>query len=185
MNHRPTASTSHPGALALILLAGVASLATLACGDDLTGPDTDPDALSAAEAWELVRLRGPAGDEPIHVGPRGLPTLHFTRQPLDGGLRVHGDGGCNVGGGAYRAEPDGSLILSELAFTDMLCRPATVIASEGAFFEALGTVGSFHFERERLVVQFEGGLLEFAPVERLEAEPAAGHVEPRVALGSL
>lgn len=160
-----TRSTTLSGALVLVALLALGA----ACDGDPLAPDRDPDALRAAEGWELLEIEGTGGSvEPVQ-GPQGVPTLRFTDEDADGEVRqLGGDGGCNLLGGAYDADDDGSLEIHELVATDMACLEGGVMEVEAAFFDALSTVRAFRVTAGGLVLEFDGGSMTLAAV------PAAG-----------
>lgn len=66
-----------------------------------------------ARAWDLQRIETLDGSiEPVTGAPEGVPSLLFTDESRGAGLSLEMDGGCNRGGGRYRADPDGRLALS-------------------------------------------------------------------------
>lgn len=167
---QPRTSSPQPRASRRSVL-GVAAALVAACGtapgcgdDDVAGPGpTDVDALRDPPQWELLRIEGPDGTvEPV-TGPRGVPSLVFTGEDVDGeGKRVVGDTGCNQGGGAYVARDDGSLEFRDLAWTEMACLEPGVMDIEQAFQDAMSTVRAFLLESSaRLVVRFDGGEMVF------------------------
>lgn len=150
---------------AVALAATVALVAGCGEGDPLS-PRTDPHALRAPDGWELLEIEGPDGTVEPAPGPRGVPSLRFTDADAEGeGRRLEGDGGCNLGGGVYDADDDGSLEIHQLVWTAMACLEPGVMEVEGAFFEALSTVRSFRVEAGQLVLQLDGGSMTLVAAE--------------------
>lgn len=90
-------------------------------------------------------------------------------------LEFHADGtmggstGCNSFGGSYTLEPDGGLVLGQMAMTMMACVDEGVMAQETAVFQALSTVTRYTQTADSLTLEYEGGTMQF--VLLLPAEP--------------
>ena len=144
------------GALAAL---ATALLALSACGS--TDPATDPaslqDATWVADAATLASM------------VPGLPgtaraDIHFT------GDAVSGHSGCNLYGGTYGAEDDGSLTIEVGSMTEMAC-DEPLMALDAAFTSALGAVSAFQVTGNGLLLT--GGTVALTFVREAPVAPLA------------
>ena len=99
--------------------------------------------------WKLTRLR----DQPVIVAPRQREP-HMILRAQD--QQLSGSGGCNLLAGSYRVEGE-RLTFGPAASTMMACPEG--MATEQAFFEALGQVKSFKIVGEHLELFDADGVL--------------------------
>jgi heat shock protein HslJ len=135
-------------------------------------------------SWELEAY-GTPGHLTAAI-PGKEPTLAFTTGD------VNGSGGCNSFFGTYTSDTEGTLEITGLGSTMMLCTNVNVMNQEHAFLEALGDAETYEVVGEDLRIEGGGKVLllveseeEPAPVEQpplkntsweLEAYGTPGHL---------
>jgi heat shock protein HslJ len=154
---------------ALILLTALVLLVQ-ACGDgdEIVSPGAEGDGTdipsgqgddggtrpSIAGNWVLTSLA--SGGSAVEI-PAGA-VLEMT---IEAG-EIRGDAGCNHYGGTIEAGDDGSVHLTDLAWTEMACEPRTLMDFEQVHLGALVEATTWEVTPDALVFRGEGVELVYA-----------------------
>ena len=141
---------------ALLLLAGCARFGLGGAGGGgggASGPEAD-EPVNLAGTWQLSRGTGPNGA--LHIPSGYTVTIAFE----DG--RVSGQA-CNMYGGDYRLDDDGSLTLSAMAMTEMACQEP-MMTLEADYHAALAQVRNAAVAQGELTLSGDGAELVYTRV---------------------
>ena len=146
------------------LAASLLLVALVACGrSEPAASGADPAALTGA-TWQLnaASMKTLAAQAPSDTEV----TIAFA----DGS--VSGTSACNVYGGSYTADADGSMTFGQLHSTLMACEP-DLMAVEQAYLKALGSVTTFSVT-DTLTLSGNGASLTFDKAPTVQAAPLVG-----------
>ena len=146
-------------ATTLLILVLLVSCARLGAGGSsgATQFGSSPGAPNISGAWQLQRGSGASGRLDVPAGSR--VTIAFD------GQRVSGQA-CNIYGGDYRLESDGTIRLSAMSMTEMACQEP-MMSLEAAYHAALLLVRHVAVSGDQLTLSGDGVELVFtrlAPV---------------------
>ena len=105
----------------------------------------------AGITWTLISYGDPANPTPALGSP--LVTLTFS------GAGVSGNSGCNTFNGSFQFEGN-TLTIGQLIRTLVAC-DQPIMAQEDAVLNALATASSFAINGNQLVINYDGGILNF------------------------
>ena len=160
--------------LPLTLLATIIAVMVLAaaCGgsDSVDVGDAGPDPTDAPSDG--------AADRGTRPSLKGIWVLQsFTSEGADVKLpasaidmeielgRIGGTGGCNTFGGAIEAADDGSLVITDMSWTEMACMDSGRMDFESAYLPALAGVNRWEASPDGIVFSSDSAVLSFAPGE--------------------